>query len=664
MNSFELLPKIGQPIKTYSIGEEKFLNCIIIAAFTVIFLICYSSTLTYDYGFSDDYYDIISGNQEKSTEKKILEGRPVYGFLHGMLFFGGMSIEDLRWIRLVSIVGISLLAFGMYWVLVCAQWNRLQSFFVSIILCTTLPLQIYAAWAICFAYPFAAFVSLCAFVLADKACTNKESQWQKMRLTTGAILLQFIAITIYQPVAMFFCVAAAAVILKNDARQIFHRCIRYGIILMIANILGFLTYKMISLWNSTLASKGSLVSDVIGKMKYFWKVIPDVFSFSILSPYHYLFLTHSTPHPHTYNYHFEDGVIKAIAVAIMISGLLLYFVRGGVGQERLLKFVVALFLIPLSMFPLLIIQHNVYGYRTLLAPTSLVIIYTFFAFRGYIDLWPYFSPRLANIIWGIGAFISVFLAAHHVHSYIVVPQVREMEIMRFPLERADLSNVRKIHVLRPISGTGGESLAPLMRFEYGYVSSETDWGAHSMVFHVLREMISDHEHIEVDSEHESINPDTWINTSLIEAPSDTLVIDMRNLPARFQAYRWIDDEESILGKLVSQSVFNIYMDDRFLYYTKDTCSPKDYQARFFLHIMPDNLSDLPENRRQYGHDNYDFDFQNYAVTYNGNSVIYEGKCIAVIRAPNYRDARIVTGQFVPGQGRLWESEFNTDRAEP
>ena len=286
-----------------------------------------------------------------------------------------------------------------------------------------------------------------------------------------------------------------------------------------------------------------------------------------------------------------------------------------------------------------------------------------FAFRGYIDLWPYFSSKLANTIWGIGAIISVFLAAHHVHSYIVIPQNREMEIMRFPLERADLSNIKKIHIIRPISGANGESLAPLMRFEFGYVSSETDWAAYSMVHHILREMISHREHIEVESEYELVNFDTWIDTSFIEVPSDTFVIDMRNLPARAQAYRWINDEESVLGKLVSRSVFNIYMDDRFLYYTKDTCSQKAYQARFFLHVIPESLEDLPEHRRQYGFDNYDFDFQTYAVTYNGNSFIYDGKCIAVIRTPDYRDARIVTGQFVPGEGRLWESEFSADHAE-
>ena len=185
-----------------------------------------------------------------------------------------------------------------------------------------------------------------------------------------------------------------------------------------------------------------------------------------------------------------------------------------------------------------------------------------------------------------------------------------------------------------------------------------------MVYHILREMISDYRHIEVSSEYESVNPDTGIDNSFIQMPSDTLVIDMRNLPTRLQAYRWIDDGESALGTPVSQSVFNIYLSDHFLYYTKDTCSQKDFKHRFFLHTVPENLDDLPENRRQFGFDNHDFDFQDYAITYNGSSFIYDGKCMAAIRAPDYENARIVTGQFVPGEGRLWESEFRADGAGP
>ena len=638
------------------------MNCVIIAAFLMVFLACYSSTLIADYGFSDDYYDIVPGHQEAVAKKKILEGRPIYGLLYGTLFSGGMSIEDLRWIRLLTIVGISLLAFGVYRVLVRTQWSRFQSFCVSVVLCTTLPFQIFAAWATCFAFPIAALISLYAFVLADEAC-RKYPRPKRMWLTTGAVLLQFGALATYQPAAMFFCVAAAVVMLKSDVGHILHRCIRYGTVFVISMALGFLLHKITSLWSSALILRGSLASDVFGKAQFFWEIIPDIFSFSLLSPYHLIFSTYGIPHPHTYNWHFEDGVMKAIAFAIMTSGLLLYFFRGSC-KNGLLKCTIAFFLIPLSVAPLLIISTDVYAYRTLLAPASLVVIYMFYAFRGWTDLWRTFPPRLADVIWGAGATISLFLAAHHVHSYIVVPQMEEMEIMRFPLERADLSHVEKIHVIRPISGSGGESLAPLMRFEFGYVSSETDWAAHAMVYHILREIISDHRHIEVSSEYESVNLDTGIDNSFIQMPSDTLVIDMRNLPARLQAYRWIDDGESVLGTPVSQSVFNIHMDDHFLYYTKDTCSQKDFKHRFFLHAVPENLDDLPENRKQFGFDSHDFDFQDYAITYNGSSFIYDGKCMAAIRAPDYGNARIVTGQFVPGEGRLWESEFRASRAEP
>ena len=89
---------------------------------------------------------------------------------------------------------------------------------------------------------------------------------------------------------------------------------------------------------------------------------------------------------------------------------------------------------------------------------------------------------------------------------------------------------------------------------------------------------------------------------------------------------------------------------RWLSYSKEDCAPQDQAAPFFLHIVPTNGSDLPAERREYGFDNWDFRFES-------NGGVINGRCIVGRQLPAYPIATIRTGQYVEGEGKLWEGEY-------
>ena len=62
------------------------------------------------------------------------------------------------------------------------------------------------------------------------------------------------------------------------------------------------------------------------------------------------------------------------------------------------------------------------------------------------------------------------------------------------------------------------------------------------------------------------------------------------------------------------------------------------------------MNDLPSHRKQYGFDNLDFAFTVYGL-------IGGGVCIARRDLPDYAIAAIRTGQFVPGEGQIWNGSF-------
>lgn len=111
----------------------------------------------------------------------------------------------------------------------------------------------------------------------------------------------------------------------------------------------------------------------------------------------------------------------------------------------------------------------------------------------------------------------------------------------------------------------------------------------------------------------------------------------------------IPDDNAIL---VSQSYFTIYLDGRNIIYARSTCTQADLDARFFLHIIPYYLNDLPEHRKETGFDNLDFSFQdNYAMENE------EDSCITIQQLPEYRISGIRTGQFTDADGQIWEIQF-------
>ena len=112
-------------------------------------------------------------------------------------------------------------------------------------------------------------------------------------------------------------------------------------------------------------------------------------------------------------------------------------------------------------------------------------------------------------------------------------------------------------------------------------------------------------------------------------------------------------QRSFVDAIVSASVlaatapFRIYVNDAALSYVKEEgCVFEDVLPRFFLHIAPLFLHDLPERHPPSRHVNLDFGFQRHGVAV-GDS------CVALVPLPRYPIASIRTGQFA-NTGRLWE----------
>ena len=109
-----------------------------------------------------------------------------------------------------------------------------------------------------------------------------------------------------------------------------------------------------------------------------------------------------------------------------------------------------------------------------------------------------------------------------------------------------------------------------------------------------------------------------------------------------------------IGDPVIRGKFDVFLGENFLIYSRESCAPVDISNRFFLHLIPADRDDLPDNRQQYGFDNLDFNFVQAGE-------ISEGKCIAWVSLPDYPITRIRTGQFIPESGQVvWKAKTSVE----
>ena len=102
------------------------------------------------------------------------------------------------------------------------------------------------------------------------------------------------------------------------------------------------------------------------------------------------------------------------------------------------------------------------------------------------------------------------------------------------------------------------------------------------------------------------------------------------------------------------SDFSVYWDGDRVIYMREPCSPQDIDARFMLHIFPEDAADLPAARSAHGFVNADF-------TFAAHGALFDGKCVAIAPLPDYAVERIRTGQYVLGGGpELWSVDVRQD----
>jgi hypothetical protein len=475
---------------------------------TGVVLITFAPVLATPYAFLDDYTVLQAFTPRGDPKGKARYwglvtafGRPAVFPLFELSYGVFERIEDLRYLRLVGLLGTGGLAWLLWKALDRAGLSPVASASAALLVCTMPPFQVYASWAVeAFLGPVA-ILSGCAVRSAELAHA-RISPMCRAGLLGLAVVLQTLALTIYQPVAMFFCVFLAITLFVPGEVGPQHprRLLLPGAVLAAALVLAFLVYRVgVAMYGSSLSSaRKNVTAEPWTKITWFVQApLKDALNL-LWWP--------------------SSGPLAILVAALLVTGLLMHF-RGTV-RERLLGLAIALGLVPLTYLPNLVAGESWSAYRTQAALSGLIVVYGVLAVHGLAARW--ITRR--TLSWGlaVATACSCVLASINVVTYFVHPQALELAVLREQLRRADISQARIVRIRR---ARWQDSVAPRARYdEFGLPSTVAPWTPRAMVALLLREMGTDDRRFRI----EVIGPEDPLLPG-----QGVVLVDMRAL-ARFK----------------------------------------------------------------------------------------------------------------------------------
>lgn len=459
-------------------------------------LVCYAPVLVTDYGYRDDYRDLDAGPLSFLIRHKVQEGRLLHAVWTHLLMWVAADIRDLLYFRIAGLLGIALLSWSLFRALAQAGCSRLHSYCVSVIACSTLPFQVWAACASTALYPYGAFASGVAFRLGERALVSRRPRSKRL-LAAGAVLMLAAALAVFQPAAMLFWVFAAIALLRREtrARDTFRRFQRHCLIAAGAMLLHLAQVRLAAAVWTDRPRNTDLLQDLPDSAAWFaFEVLPNALNFAWFP---------------------VGGVVSGLVFAAIAGGLLAYL-HGAPGWRT--KIGVALALLPLSYAPNLAVAHNVAAYRTLVGLTSLIVVLAYLALQGYARRLPLsLAPFGVNAVAAPVVAACMLSAAWRVDTFFVTPQRLELAIMRSYLTPERLAGARSIYIVR---SRPSDTLAPFRVYDEFGVPTAVTRDVPAVARLLLRETAPEYAGLPIIS----VRAD-----ELVEPPLDALVADMSNL---------------------------------------------------------------------------------------------------------------------------------------
>ena len=436
---------------------------LIFLSFFFFFFLVYASAILVPFAVLDSYRVLYAAMRHEMFDisKMIVEGgRPLYALGNMWVFDAMHGIADLGWLRVASVVGIAALATACYQAMEGDNLPRLVILAFSLLIGLMPSFQVYVAWPTAAFCPWSAFLAGLAYTIIGPA---RVVRLPRHRMALAVVILTA-ALAVYQPTAMIFWLFAAIAWLTPPAPPN-HRDIFRAATVMAAALASeyALTQGLpLVLYSDTNKyTRTAIVTNIPQKITWFFNnPLLDALNLPLIAP---------------------RAWVAHFIIFFIVLGLWLYF-QGSPPAIRVARMALAAILLPLAYLPNLLVAENWSSYRTQVALTSLVLLYTIIALVGWLRRLR--GQRLLPACLVVAVITCTGLATRNVLLEFVLPQTLEYRIAAHALRETQLEGATHFYF---VLARWSDTLAPIVRYdEFGLPSSAATWVPQAMIWLILQ----------------------------------------------------------------------------------------------------------------------------------------------------------------------------------
>lgn len=467
-------------IKTWRASSEMGVLAVPVIFAAVFF--AYSPILTNTFAVMDDWFFLYNSitHQVGTVPLLVGAGRPLNAFLFQIGFSAAGSVEGLVVLRFVTLVGMTILGFGLY---LFSRAHRIE-FFASMAIAIGVVLlpsfHVYASWAQHFTTPYAgALALLSSFILTPVSKLSGKSR--VLAIASSAILL-IVSLLIYQPLAMLFWVGILISMAsgfdrksESDCDWSFAGILDVFIVFSLSMIAAFVVFKAGQIVYPSDSSRYGLVKDLYGKIVWF-----------VSEPLANAASLYAVP---------KSGFVQGVVAAFYLAGILFIGVAQGLRAAVRMTLIVSCAIF-LSCVPNLATAENWASYRSTgsLAATLLVSLIMVLRLpikymigrycRGVLPGALAVFPVAASLVF----VVLVISTQSSVSKGFVLPNVIELSNLASFLKEQKSSAADGFPIIVKSSSWKDSNARVLAYDEFGMHSSLQDYYSIVLVKTVLRSM--------------------------------------------------------------------------------------------------------------------------------------------------------------------------------
>ncbi len=439
----------------------------------VVPLAAYWQTVFHEYGLRTDYTALHEARQDpgKLVRTSGSHGRPLYGAMLETSFAVTNEVENLQWLRLTSVLLLTLLGLALWRQLFQSGWNEVEAAGIGLGVVLLPSAEVVVGSAAAWPQALTLLLALAGFSAIETEI--ERGGMKRVVALLGGCMIYTAAGLIYQANVLFALVVVTAVLLVRTGREPLSD--RWWSTFHVAAVAVGLALSQLIV--HTLFSNGvfqpateALNAKALDFLRY---PLPNALALYALNDDH---------HTGAVIYW---GLLLAVVVALVMGYRKIVAHEDEMVRRRGLYAVIAL--VVLTVAVCVVASDRIATYRVLFALAGLVLVLLVYSLRALLvvkKIRPLHYAGLGVVCLGIA-----FLAHRNSFLLLAEPQGDEWELMRGAVLRAGFTKQVRVHIITP--GPEDRSTERIYGDEFGSISSGSDAIAQDMFRAALRTRFPD-----------------------------------------------------------------------------------------------------------------------------------------------------------------------------